>query len=77
MKTKNELTKKEKNWIIDEIHQILSSVHDCSEIDMKEYRKRDKILDKGITEACWNWNYDLPKKEIKVMKSIWEKLKGK
>lgn len=76
MKEKIELTKPEREWISKEILRNLISFHKISEeVPLKKYRRRDEILEnRKVTEETWNWDYDIPKKELKIMKSLHEKL---
>lgn len=77
MKGKPEnLTREEKDWIIGEIQGLLCSSHDCRGVDWEEYEKRNEILERGVTEEAWNWNYCLPESDLKMMKKVWGKLHG-
>jgi hypothetical protein len=44
------ITEKEKEWILNMIHEVLSSFHDTRGTTRDEYDRHNNILGKGITE---------------------------
>ena len=69
------LTKKERDWVLNIIHSLLESTHDLTKNEKREvYKERMHNLSKGITEETWTYHYDIPKSEMAIMKSLWEKL---
>jgi len=72
-----QLTENEKKWIIDSILSLLESDVEYSEkIERKEYWRRCRAIEKGnLKEEAWNWKYGTDKKELKIMKSLYQKLR--
>ena len=72
-----QLTENEKKWIIDSILSLLESDVEYSEkIGRKEYWRRCRAIEKGnLKEEAWNWKYGTDKKELKIMKSLYQKLR--
>jgi len=61
IKMENKLTKKEKDWILEQI-----------KINLDSYRREANI--RGLTFKG-SFSEDLPKKEREIMKSIYKKIK--
>lgn len=70
------LTKEEREYILQLIRWNLDSTNDCSKCGIDEWNRRnDSLKVNGITDETWSWDFDEDKEELEIMKNIWEKLK--